>query len=248
MVAASAAVVNTFDIPEAAFGAQKTSRKNKHVVPKWSLDLAEEHKEVFSCKPDLEAMFPSFESNLVQAIVAESSTWEKALGVLLALADDKMEFVDRQSPIAKDPVTDHVGFPALLDADGWEVVRASDLDEKDHPMWRDVVRDVANGMQSIHRPQQCEKEERCSLMVFQGLSGKVLEAVAESCDLVEGETEHECRQRRGEERRWNRAKHNRRPSTSSTLSDVKKVVAKREKGRTDAGPPAWRLCRLEDRL
>lgn len=248
MVAASAAVVNALDIPEAAFGAQRASRKKKHGVSKWSLDLGEEHKEVFGCKPDFEEMFPSFESELVQAIIAESPTWEKALVVLLALADDTMEFEDRQAPIAKDPVTDHVGFPALLDADGWEVVRESDLDEKEHPMWRDVIRDVANGMQSIHGPQHREKEERCSLTVFQRFPRKACEVVADSCDPVEGETEHECRQRRGEERRFNRAKHARRPTTSSTLSDVKKVAVKRENGRTDAEPPAWRLCRLEDRL
>lgn len=243
MVATSAGFVNTIDVPEAIFGAQKASRKKKHATPKW--DFAEEHHEISGSKPDFGAMFPLFEPDLVQAIVAESPTWEKAFGILLALADDKMEFEYPQAPIAKDPVTDHVGFPALLDADGWEVIRGWDFDKEDHPMWCDVVKDNPRSMQSI-RGRLDETDEHHSLLAREGLP-RITEVVADRCDDAEVETERECRQRRGTERRLNRAKHNRRPTTSSRPCDEKKIAGNMKKC-TDFEPPAWRLCRFEDRL
>lgn len=247
MVATSAVGVNTSDIPEASFGAQKSSRTGKHVVPKWNFaiadSIAEEHDEISGCTPDLKAMFPSLESDLVHAIVAESPTWEKALGVLLSLMDDKIDFDNRQVPIAKDPVTDHLGFPSLLDADGWEVIRGLDPNDTNHPMWCDAVRDVTNSVQSIRGSPQ-----RHSWMLFDGLTRKDV-AVAAGNDHAEVETEHECKQRRGVERRLNRAKHDRRPTnTLVRSSEVKNIAGKHDKEHKDSGPPAWRLCRFEDKL
>lgn len=250
MVAVSAACVNVADIPEAAFSSQRSSRrssrKQRQAVAKLFLDFTEveSHDEISGGKPDLEAMFPGFDADLVQSIVSETPTWEKALSVLLALADNEQHFEDRQSPLAKDPLTDHAGFPALLDADGWEVVRGVDFDEKDNLIWSDVVRDVAKCMHSIRKSPECH-----SSAVFKRLPGAVAEIGASEYDRVEVETEHECRQRRGVERRLNSAKHDRRPATTcSGLPEVKKEAGKQNKTCKDSSPPAWRLCRFEDKL
>ena len=221
MVAVSAASVNAIDIPEATLGAQRASRKNKQLVPKWSLEFAEEHDEVSTSKPDLAAMFPLFESDLVRLIVTESQTWEKALGILLELADDDIQFEHKQAPITKDPVTDHLGFPTLLDSDGWEVVRGVDLDETHHSVWGgDTVRDVKRSTESTCGLRLWDKDDCQSSMVLQDQCVKVV-AVAANYDHVEVETEHECRQRRGTERRLNHAKHNRRPTAFSVPSIFK---------------------------
>lgn len=229
MVAVSAASVNAIDIPEATLGAHRASRKNKHLVPKWSWELAEEHDEVSKSKPDLQAMFPLFESELVRLIVTESQTWEKALGILLALADDDIQFEHKQAPITKDPVTDHLGFPTLLSSDGWEVVRGVDLDEKHHSAWcGDTVRDANQNTESTCGLRLWDKDDRQSSMVLQDQRVKVV-AVAADYDHLEVETEHECRQRRGTERRLNHAKHNRRPTAFSVPSTFKQPSGQLDK-------------------
>jgi len=240
MVVVSPASVNTMDIPEATFSAQGSLRKKKHAICKWILDSAEERNVTHGCKSEIEAMFPSVESNLVKTIVAESTTLEKALDVLLALVDDEIAPVRRQDPITKDPVTDRIGFPSLLDADGWEVVPESDSAGRVRFQWCDVV---SHATQSI--PQT---DKRHLSMVLEVLpSNSVMAVAADGHDGAELESEHECRQRQGVERRLRRAKHNRRPTkTLSMPSEVKKVAGKHE--RKDSEPPAWRLCRFEDRL
>lgn len=247
MVVAPAAFVNTSDLPEVTLVPQRAPRKTKQVFTKWNLDL-DEHDEIDVSKMDqpehvnLEVLFPSFDPVLVQAIVAESSTWEDALGVLLTLSDDSVKCEPRQRSIAKDPVTDSAGFPPLLDADGWEVVRELDLNEEgDTRVWCEVVKEVASTVQTERRPRLWETNARPSMQVHGGPLGKAILG-----DQVEFETEHDCRQRHGMERRLKQAKYSRRPALT-TKPNPKKVAGKQVKTK-DPDPPAWRLCRFEDRL
>jgi len=243
MVSASCvATVNAVDIPEVTLGAQRASRKKKKVVPKWSLAFVYEHG-IIGSKPDFETMFPSFEPALLQAIVAESPSWEKAFEVLFALTDNNIVVDVCSSAIAKDPVTDHVGFPTLLDADGWEVVCGVDVEEEHDISWCDVVRAAAQGTPSIDETRlwnnDAEVRQHRPIYASEGH----LKAEVE-------ETEHECRQRRGIERRLKRAKHHRQPTKLSGPSKglVTKLAGKDTQKSENVEPPAWRLCRFEDRL
>jgi hypothetical protein len=249
MVVAPVAFVNTSDLPEATVVSQRAARKTKQVFSKWNIDMGEE--DSFDARtldqperPKLEALFPSFDPVLVQTIVAESATWEEALGVLLTLSDDNVQCEQRQRSIAKDPVTDNAGFPPLLDADGWEVVREAVLDvEDDGRVWCEVVKGDASNAQSMRGARLWETLARPSMLVQEGPLGNVTLEVG---DQVELETEHDHRQRRGMERRFNQAKYSRRPAcakqTNTTKTSGKQVKSK------DSEPPAWRLCRFEDRL
>lgn len=232
------ASVNAVDIPEVTLCAQRGSRKQNKVVPKWSLAFVQDHG-ITGCKPDFETMFPSFEPSLLQAIVAESPSWEKALEVLLALADDNIVVDVCSSPIAKDPVTDHVGFPTLLDADGWEVVCGVDVEEEQDISWCDVVRAAAQDTPSIDRLRLWNNDAEVQQ------NGPIYASEGHQKEEVE-ETEYECRQRRGLERRLKRGNHHRQPTK---LSDIPKRVIPNFCAATIIGKPqVWRLCRFEDRL
>jgi len=249
MVAASVAFVNTSDIPEAAVASQRGAKKTKQVFSKWNLDLGAEEDDSFDAvevdqpeRPTLEALFPSFEPTLVQAIVAETATWEDALDVLLALTDDSVQREQQQRSIAKDVVIDSIGFPPLLDADGWEVVREAALDmEDDGRMWCEVAKE-ASKVQTMCAARKWETPARPSVLLQKVLGDDMLDGG----DQVEFETEHDCRQRRGVERRCNQSKYSRRPAgteqTSLTKPQGKQIKSK------ETEPPAWRLCRFEDRL
>lgn len=246
MVVAPVAYVNTSDLPEATVVSQRAAKKTKQVFSKWNLDFGEEDDSFDARKldqpkrPKLEALFPSFDPVLVQAIVAESVTWEEALGVLLTLADDSVQCEQKQRSIAKDPVTDNAGFPPLLDADGWEVVREAALDvEDDGRVWCEVVKGDASNAQSMRGARLWETPACPSVLVHKGPLGEV-------GDQVEFETEHDCRQRRGMERRFNQAKYSRRPAGTKQTSPTK--TQGRQGKSKDSEPPAWRLCRFEDRL
>jgi len=250
MVVAPAAFVNTRDLPEATMVSQRTARKTKQVFSKWNLDFGED-EDSFDARtldqperPQLDSLFPSFDPVLVQTIVAESATWEEALGVLLSLADDNVKCEQRQRSIAKDPVTDNAGFPPLLDADGWEVVREAALDVEDDGgrVWCEVAKGDASDAQSIRGARWWETLARPSV-VHEGPLGNVTLEVG---DEVELETEHDHRQRRGMERRFNQAKYSRRPACTKQTNPTK-TSGKQEKSK-DSEPPAWRLCRFEDRL
>lgn len=249
MVVAPVAFVNTSDLPEATIS-QRAARKTKRVFSKWNVDVDEDCDYFDSMKldqpdnPQLEALFPSIDPVLVQAIVAESVNFEEALGVLLSLADDSVKCGQRQRSIAKDPVTDNAGFPPLLDADGWQVVREAVLDvQDDGRVWCEVVQGDASIAQSKSGARLWEALARPSVLVHKGTFEKVIQDVG---DQVEFETEHDCRQRRGIERRYNQAKYSRRPACINQTSLTKKPE-KQGKSK-DSEPPAWRLCRLEDRL
>jgi len=254
MVVASVAFVNTSDIPEAAVVSQGAAKKTKQVLSKWNLDLGEEDNDSFDAmtsdqpdqpeRPTLEALFPSFDPILVQAMVAESATWEDALDVLLALTDDNVQSARTQRSIAKDPVHDSDGFPPLLDADGWEVVGEASLDvEDDGRVWCDVARGDASTVQSKCGARKWETFARPSALLHKSQLGNDMLEVG---DEVEFETEHDCRQRRGAERRFNQFKYSRRPAGTKPTS-LTKTQGKQTKIK-DSEPPAWRLCRFEDRL
>jgi hypothetical protein len=252
MVGAPVAFVNTSDLLEASVVSQRTTRKTKQVFSKWNLDF-EEEDDSFDARtldqpehPKFEALFPSIDPALVQTIVAESVTWEEALGVLLTLSDDNVKCEQRQRSIAKNPVTDNTGFPPLLDADGWEVVREAVLDaeEEDDRMWCEVAKGDASNAQSVRGARLWETLARPSVPVHKGLL--LGNATLELGEQVELETEHDCRQRRGMERRLNQAKHSRRP-TCTKQTNPTKTSGKQGKSK-DSEPPAWRLCRFEDRL
>jgi hypothetical protein len=220
------------------------------VLSKWNVDIDEDCDSFYAMKfdqpehPQFEALFPSMDPVLVQAIVAESVTLEEALGVLLSLADDSVKCEQRQRSIAKDPVTDNAGFPPLLDADGWQVVREAVLDvQDDGRVWCEVVQGDACTAQSRSGARLWDAPARPSVLVHKGTFEKVMQ---EEGDQVEFETEHDCRQRRGIERRFNQAKYSRRPSGTKQTS-LTKTPGKQGKSK-DSEPPAWRLCRLEDRL
>lgn len=80
---------------------------------------------------ELISMFPMFEPQLIQAIVAEAATLQHAMETLLALAAAVMEPVivsrDDPSQCGGGPLSHHVRvkihehFPLLVDADGWQV-------------------------------------------------------------------------------------------------------------------------------
>jgi len=250
MVVASVVFVNTSDIPEAAVASHGGAKKTKQVFSKWNLDLGADEDDSFDAvevdqpdRPTLEALFPSFEPTLVQTIVAETATWEDALDVLLALTDDSAQRDQKQRSIAKEAVIDSVGFPPLLDADGWEVVREATLDvEDDGRIWCEVAKGDASKVQTMSGARKWDTPARPSVLLQKVLGDDMLDGG----DQVEFETEHDCRQRRGEERRFNQSKHSRRPAGTKQTS-LTKPQGKQTKSK-DTEPPAWRLCRFEDRL
>jgi hypothetical protein len=224
MVVAPVACVNTSDLPEAAVASQgHWARKTKKVIAKWNVDLGEEDEDSFNAmtsnqpeRPTLEGLFPSFDPTLVQAIVAESATWEDALDVLLTLTDDSVQCERQQRYIAKDPALDSAGFPPLLDADGWEVVREVALDvEDDGRVWCDVAKGGTSTAQSMCGERKLEVLARPSLLLQKSQFGNDKPEVD---DQVEFETEHDCRQRRGAERRSNQFKYSRRPAGTKPIS------------------------------
>jgi len=266
MVAASVAFVNTSDIPEAAVASQRGAKKTKQVFSKWNLDLGAEEDDSFDAvevdqpeRPTLEALFPSFEPTLVQAIVAETATWEDALDVLLALTDDSVQREQQQRSIAKDAVIDSVGFPPLLDADGWEVVREAALDmEDDGRMWCEVAKE-ASKVQTMCAARKWETPARPSVLLHgtdqpdnvgwlsaDDICHVLGDDMLDGGDQVEFETEHDCRQRRGVERRCNQSKYSHRPAGTKQTSLTKPQGTQTKSKETE--PPAWRLCRFEDRL
>merc|ERR1712224_316733 len=87
---------------------------------------------------DFEAMFPSLDCGLVQAIVSEAPAPERAMETLLALTAAMGEPVagsegsvdlDQGKPVPHNVhIENHEQFPLLLSADGWQVVSQRELE------------------------------------------------------------------------------------------------------------------------
>jgi len=251
MVAAPAAFVNTSDLPEASIVSQGSAKKTRQVFSKWNKELSKEEDDSFDTltldqpeRPTLEALFPSFDPSLVQVIVEETGSWEDALDVLLTLTDDGVQRERKQGSTGKHPLIDSAGFPPLLDADGWEMVREAALDgQDDSRVWCEVAKGDTSAVQTACGARKWETVARPSVLVHRVQLGSDMQEVG---DQLESETEHDCRQRRGQERRFNQAKYSRRPAVAKQSSPTK-THGKQNKVQ-DIEPPAWRLCRFEDRL
>jgi len=234
--------LNTSDLPEASFFSQRVTRKKGFVFSKWTGETDKGHSQSegdseHSGLPNFQALFPGFDFALVNSIVAETATWEEALQVLLSLADDHVPCEQKHQSLATDPMIDKVAFPPLLDMNGWELIHEDDIIANTGRLWCEMAKDIS----SI--TQQCKPRLRDSnkdLLPPREISRGDM---AEVLDELEFESEYDCKQRRGIERRSSQAKNCRRPATVNTT----KREGKRDQPK-DVEPPAWRLCRFEDRL
>jgi len=232
-------VVNTTDLPEASFRRQRDTRKKRCVLPKWNGRTFEEraHSDGDLGPPDFPALFPGFDHALVTSIVAETSTWEDALRVLLALADDTVQCEETHQLPSPD-TTDELAFPPLVDSDGWQVISEIDTAADTSRLWCEVAKDIS----CIPFPASKSRLMDAHKSVLHSGETSQLSVLEE----VEVESEYDCKQRRGIERRLNQVKNSRCQAQPNKTQRTTQRVDRGHQRSTES--PAWRLCRFEDRL
>jgi hypothetical protein len=234
------AQVNTSDLPEASVHSQRITRGKKLNFPKKIGELcceivqSEWSFEHFG-HANFHELFPTFDPVLVDSIVADSSTLEDALKVLLSLSDDEVCLSPEQQhpwsvvePIAD--TTDVVAFPPLSAADGWEMVNEVDTTVNLSRLWSEVAKDSSNFTQ-----QRFQSRPSAAFVPDRQISKCW---VSEVEGEIEFENEHECKQRRGMERRLSQMKNSRH---SDALHTAKRKGKQDRK--TDIEP--LRLSRFE---
>lgn len=208
--------VNLFDIPELMPGAQSSSTPaqrtsfEERCQKLYEDDVEEAQPASYSAAgsdvtvPELAAMFPSLDAELVQALAAEARTPYHALETLLALAAAVNEPAAPASPAQDLALENTDAFPSLIDADGWQVASQHMFDrhaEEDlGSAWRDRAKAAASKpapAAAIATPTAPKRRP-----------GKKDEA--SRLDHAQAENDYEFRQRLGKQRVQNRARFSRR--------------------------------------
>ncbi|CAE7761270.1 unnamed protein product, partial [Symbiodinium pilosum] len=101
------------------------------------------------------AMFPTLDADLVRSIYAEAQTPQDAVDTLLALtvAADPMEVPLPTLPPLEVGMDDHDKFPALTDAEGWQVANQKLFDRDPEEDLGSAWRDRAKAAQHMPAPK-----------------------------------------------------------------------------------------------
>jgi len=151
---------NLYDIPELLPGASSsaTPAQRAEFEDRCRQVYAEEERsgstqpnlswDVSLSLEELQNMFPSLDASLVRVMVAEARTPEAAMDTLLALAGAIAEPGVPPSSPEGPPLEDAEAFPALVDAQGWQVYCRRHLEEDpDQALgsaWCDVAKSIAS--------------------------------------------------------------------------------------------------------
>lgn len=166
-----------------------------------------------STSADFEAMFPNLDAALVQTLVSEAHSQQHAMDTLLTLAASMNEPTQASAQTKDLGLTDANSFPMLTDADGWQVVRHGQLDEKDEAdlgiAWCERAKSIADKPAPTMKATAASIAGRPKRSSKQGGHPHSKIAPADSF-----ETEYECRQRLGRKRVQDRAKFGRRKPTT----------------------------------
>jgi len=193
---------------------------------------------------DLEDLFPTLEKALVRTVKHESSSSEQAIDTLLALAaavpgaaaltapaegsaeTEGWTVVGPAAPPAVKPVLDPDAFPALVDADGWQVTSMQELDPSASGgagrggTWSDLARSAGAGAVAgvARRPAppprgpdmgKAARRPRPAAVVAGGaaVKGKDSTAAFDESDIDDQATDYDVRQRLGHRRAAERARN-----------------------------------------
>jgi hypothetical protein len=198
---------------------------------------------------ELQSMFPELEPRLVQEICVEALTPLAAVETLLTIAQtDPFAGEGDCAPCCasragRDSTHDHLDFPSLVVADGWEVVDAHS---------------IVNGASKGLGQDWCARVKAAAELPTP--KSKPIETVpvrrplelqnksVDNPDSTELETDYECRQRQGKQRAGNRAKFPRKPRPSHRNEESPTGVTTASDDDRPGVAPAWRSLRLENRL
>lgn len=246
--------VNTLDVPEVFLGSQVRAERRQHGNFKQRcMALQSEECDDGNDSPvasssqaltDLSDIFPGVDASLIQSVVAESSTHQQAVETLLVLSSEHSDSpADEWTHVAaRDPGEDFRAFPALTDADGWEVYMPEQI-RTDEVAWSDVVKSAA----TCSHPQRVLRRPKSEALTISLEPPSEIDVVEPDID---GELEYAMSQSRGKHRVLNRVKHQATASIGRS-----KVPIRGSDSLTEVRPqkqaacvPAWRAFRLEDRL
>jgi len=189
--------------------------------------------ESFAAADDLEAMFPTVEPALIRDLIADASSTEHAVELLLALSASTCEesYRDRASVHSERPV-DANQFPVLVSSDGWQVASKRQLERGEEDLgsaWCDLAKDVADlPMSQPRRPKvQVAAPQHAS-------SDKQAETVKASA--TEPQTEYELRWETGQRRMERRSRFGRRVGLSERGRNASEVVSDSSDVETSGSP------------
>ncbi|OLP87091.1 hypothetical protein AK812_SmicGene31726 [Symbiodinium microadriaticum] len=165
--------VNLFDLPELMPGAQPSANpaqreefenrcrqlhRDEEQERQDRLEKAYEQRAAaapdLTSTSELEAMFPTLDAELVRSIHAEAQTPQDAVDTLLALtlAAEPLEALPTLPP-REVGMDDHDKFPALTDAEGWQVANQKLFDRDPEEDLGSAWRDRAKAAQDMPAPK-----------------------------------------------------------------------------------------------
>jgi uncharacterized protein (DUF4415 family) len=230
MVFSRAPKVNLSDLPELLPVAGFGSRCNSLCLD----ELVEHCAEVCKKAPssgitsrDLVTMFPNLDAELIHALRAEDSSVERTMNTLLALSASISEPVNgltakansreaQKLPVRDLGVEDYNEFPALLDADGWQMLRMGlQADEEElGSVWRDRAKAAVD--------KQTEQSSKAAMACApQRKQGKAKDD--EDTEQLQTLTDYECRRQRGERRAKHRVQYSRSKGRGAHVATAQRV-------------------------
>lgn len=190
---------------------------------------------------ELEDMFPTLDSSLIQVLRAEAPSAQQAIDILLALVASVQDVntglaVPTRSLPSRERlgVDDHEKFPSLVDADGWQILcpMLGQVSEGGlGSAWRDLALTAADKPELKRKPQQPRPNARRP-----PVQGK---KHAEG-DAIQPMSEFEARQRDGERRYQNRKQYGGQDRRRSLCAST--YAAKSKSGRDGRALASDKLC------
>lgn len=218
--------LNLFDIPELMPGTKpRCNPSQREDFERRCRHLYEQHTHEVCVPPtradtgvgataaveEMQAMFPTIDSALVQMLYAEAPTPQHALDTLLALTTATAEPVAGGERPASPPsrnlgVDDHDKFPSLVTSDGWQVFNQRGFNREDEELgsvWRDRAQVATN----LPAPQTKQVAPSTAWASARHRRSREKKNAVE--DGIMPETDYELRQRIGQQRAKNRAQYGR---------------------------------------
>mmetsp|Transcript_132922 Transcript_132922/g.187822 ORF Transcript_132922/g.187822 Transcript_132922/m.187822 type:complete len:268 (-) Transcript_132922:127-930(-) len=222
--------VNLFDLPELMPGAQPSAnpaqredfenrcRQLHRDEEQERLDrLQQAYEQRAAAAPDLastselEAMFPTLDAELVRSIHAEAQTPQDAVDTLLALtlAAEPLEAPLPTLPPLEVGMDDHDKFPALTDAEGWQVANQKLFDRDPEEDLGSAWRDRAKAAQDMPAPKAAVAPAKPRSGAAKAKKEGTADEKVEDEEVDEFLTDYDFRHRVGQQRAKHRARYGR---------------------------------------
>eukprot|EP00437_Effrenium_voratum_P015597 CAMPEP_0181446466 /NCGR_PEP_ID=MMETSP1110-20121109/26120_1 /TAXON_ID=174948 /ORGANISM="Symbiodinium sp., Strain CCMP421" /LENGTH=265 /DNA_ID=CAMNT_0023570547 /DNA_START=77 /DNA_END=874 /DNA_ORIENTATION=+ len=221
--------VNLFDLPELMPGAQPSANpaqreefenrcrqlhRDEEQERQDRLEKAYEQRAAaapdLTSTSELEAMFPTLDAELVRSIHAEAQTPQDAVDTLLALtlAAEPLEALPTLPP-REVGMDDHDKFPALTDAEGWQVANQKLFDRDPEEDLGSAWRDRAKAAQDMPAPKAAVAPAKPRSGPAKAKKEGATDEKVEDEEVDEFLTDYDFRHRVGQQRAKHRARYGR---------------------------------------